>query len=59
MKRFLIEVKEISYGVVEVYACSEKKAREMVEEGDYNDFIVDDSEMILGNMVVFEDVVED
>ena len=42
MKRFLIEVKEVSYGVVEVYARNEAKARELIESGDYNDFMVDD-----------------
>ena len=51
MKRFLIEVKEVSYGVVEVYARNEAKARELIESGDYNDFMVDDSEMEIGNVV--------
>jgi hypothetical protein len=59
MKRFLIEVKEVSYGVVEVYARSEAKARELIESGDYNDFMVDDSEMTIGNVVEVEDCDEE
>jgi hypothetical protein len=51
MKRFLIEVKEVSYGVVEVYARNEANARELIESGDYNDFMVDDSEMTIGKVV--------
>lgn len=51
MKRFLIEVKEVSYGVVEVYARNEANARELIESGDYNDFMVDDSEMAIGKVV--------
>jgi hypothetical protein len=31
MKRFFIEFKEISYGVVEVYAETEAEAREMAD----------------------------
>lgn len=35
MKRFLIEFKEISYGVVEVFAENEDEARNIAEcEGD-------------------------
>lgn len=56
LKRFLIEVKEISYGVVEVFAENEDEARELIESGDYDDFMVDDSEMILGNVVNVEDI---
>jgi hypothetical protein len=56
LKRFLIEVKEISYGVVEVFAENENEARELIESGDYDDFMVDDSEMILGNVVNVEDI---
>lgn len=56
LKRFLIEVKEISYGVVEVFAENEDEARELIESGDYDDFMVDDSEMTLGNVVNVEDI---
>lgn len=55
MKRFLIEVKEVSYGVVEVYAHNVAKAKELIESGDYNDFMVNDSEMTIGNVVGVED----
>lgn len=59
LKRFLIEVKEISYGVVEVFAENEDEARELIESGDYDDFMVDDSEMILGNVVNVEDIEDE
>ena len=31
MKRFLIEFKEVSYGVIEVFAENEEEAREIAE----------------------------
>lgn len=48
MKRFLIEFKEISYGVVEVFAEDEDEARDIAEcEGDR---LVNKSYMELGDL---------
>lgn len=48
MKRFLIEFKEISYGVVEVFAENEDEARDIAEcEGDR---LVNKSYMELGDL---------
>ena len=45
MKKFLIEFKEVSYGVIEVFADSEEEARNIAEcEGIRN---VHDSELEL------------
>ena len=59
MKRFLIEVKEVSCGVVEVYARNEANARELIESGDYNDFMVNDSELTIGKVVEVVDCDEE
>lgn len=57
MKRFLIEYKEVSYGVVEVFAESEEEARELAEcEGT---LMVDKSEMELFNVEKVEDIDSD
>ena len=54
MKRFLIEFKEISYGVVEVFAENEDEAREIAEcEGDR---FVNKSHIELGNVQEEEDI---
>lgn len=57
MKRFLIEYKEVSYGVVEVFAETEEEARELAEcEGT---LMVDKSEMELFNVEKVEDIDSD
>ena len=54
MKRFLIEFKEISYGVVEVFAEDEDEARDIAEcEGDR---LVNKSYMELSNVQEEEDI---
>lgn len=57
MKRFLINFKEVSYGVVEVFAENEEQAREKAEcyEGD---LMVNQSELELGEVVLEEDAEE-
>ena len=48
MKRFLIAFKEVSYGVVEIFAENEEKAREIAEcEGER---YVNKSYLELGNV---------
>lgn len=57
MKRFLIEFKEISYGVVEVFAENEEEARDIAEcEGDR---FVNKSYMELGKVQTEEDIDEE
>lgn len=54
MKRFLIAFKEISYGVVEVFAENEEDAREIAEcEGER---LVNKSYMELGETESEEDI---
>ena len=54
MKRFLIAFKEVSYGVVEVFAENEDEARELAEcEGDR---FVNKSYMELGEVEQEEDI---
>lgn len=48
MKRFLIEFKEISYGVVEVFAENEDEARDIAECEGYR--LVNKSYMELGDL---------
>ena len=56
MKRFLIAFKEVSYGVVEVFAENEDEARAMAEcEGDR---FVNKSYMELGEVEEEEDIDE-
>lgn len=57
MKRFLINFKEVSYGVVEVFAENEDEARELAE-GYEGDLLVNQSELELGEVVLEEDVEE-
>lgn len=54
MKKFLIQFKEVSYGVVEVFAETEEEARELAEcEGNR---MVDSSEMELYGVEFEEDI---
>lgn len=54
MKRFLIEFKEVSYGVIEVFAENEEEAREIADSEGTR--FVDDSEMELGKVTNEEDI---
>lgn len=58
MKRFLIEFKEVSYGVVEVFADNEEEARELAEDYE-GDLMVNKSELDLFDVVLEEDVDND
>ena len=58
MKRFLIEFKEVSYGVVEVFAENEEEARELAQDYE-GDLMVNNSELELHNVVLEEDVDND
>lgn len=54
MKKFWIAYKEVSYGVIEVYAETEEEARDIAEcEGDY---MVNKSYIDLGEVVDVEDI---
>ena len=54
MKRFLIQFKEVSYGVVEVFAETEEEARELAEcDGDR---MVNKSTMELYDVESVEDI---
>lgn len=57
MKRFLINFKEVSYGVVEVFAENEDEARELAE-GYEGDLMVNHSDLELGEVVLEEDIEE-
>lgn len=50
MKKYLIEFKEVSYGVVEVFAENEEQARELAESGEGN-LMVNKSELNLLNVI--------
>ena len=54
MKRFLIEFKEVSYGVVEVFAENEEEARELAQDYE-GDLMVNNSELELYDVVLEED----
>lgn len=58
MKRFLINFKEVSYGVVEVFAENEKEAREKAESYE-GDLMVNDSYLELSEVVLEEDAEEE
>lgn len=58
MKRFLIEFKEVSYGVVEVFAENEEEARELAQDYE-GDLMVNKSELDLFDVVLEEDVDND
>lgn len=56
MKRFLINFKEVSFGVIEVFAETEEEAREIAEcEGQR---FVDDSKLELKDIHSVEDIDE-
>lgn len=57
MKRFLINIKEVSYGVVEVFAENEEQAREKAESYE-GDFLINQSELEFGDVVLEEDAEE-
>ena len=54
MKRFLIEFKEISYGVIEVFAENEDEAREIADSEGTR--FVDDSNLELGKVTNEEEI---
>lgn len=58
MKRFLIEFKEVSYGVVEVFAENEEEARELAQDYE-GDLMVNNSELELYDVVLEEDADDD
>ena len=58
MKRFLIEFKEVSCGVVEVFAENEEEARELAQDYE-GDLMVNKSELDLFDVVLEEDVDND
>jgi hypothetical protein len=57
MKKFLINFKEVTYGVVEVFAENEDEARELAETDGMR--YEDNSEMELGELVSEEDIDEE
>ena len=57
MKKFLFNFKEVTYGVVEVFAETEDEAREMAETDGMR--YEDNSEMELGELVSEEDIDEE
>lgn len=57
MKRFLINFKEVSYGVVEVFAENEEEARELAEDYE-GDLMVNKSYLELSEVVLEEDAEE-
>ncbi len=54
MKKFLIEFKEVSYGVIEVFAETEDEARDIADSEGTR--FVDDSDLELGNVTDEEEV---
>ena len=57
MKKFLFNFKEVTYGVVEVFAENEDEAREIAETDGMR--YEDDSELELGEVVSEEDINEE
>lgn len=57
MKKFLIEFKEISYGVIEVFAENEDEARDIAETDGMR--YEDGSDLELGKLVSEEDIDEE
>lgn len=57
MKKFLFNFKEVTYGVVEVFAENEDEAREMAETDGMR--YEDNSEMELCELVSEEDIDEE
>ena len=58
MKRFLINFKKVSYGVVKVFADNEEEARELAQDYE-GDLMVYKSELDLFDVVLEEDVDND
>lgn len=58
MKKYVFEVKEVSWGVAEVYAENEDEALDMVDsyEGDLH---IHNSELTIGGLVEVTDVEND
>lgn len=56
MKRFLINFKEVSFGVIEVFAETEEEAREIAECEGHR--FVDDSKLELKDIHSVEDIDE-
>lgn len=56
MKRFLIEFKEISYGIIEVFAETEDEARDIANSEGIR--YVDDSNFELGKVTDEKDINE-
>lgn len=54
MKRFLIEFKEVSYGVIEVFAENEEEAREIADSEGTR--FVNNSNLELGKVTNEEDI---
>ena len=54
MKRFLIEFKEVSYGVIEVFAETEDEARDIADSEGTR--LVDDSDLELGKVTDEEEI---
>ena len=57
MKKFLIEFKEVSYGVIEVFAENEDEARDIAETDGMR--YEDGSNLELGKLVSEEDIDEE
>ena len=57
MKRFLINFKEVSYGVVEVFAENEDEARYLAETDGMR--YENNSELELGELVSVKDIDEE
>ena len=54
MKKFLIEFKEVSYGVIEVFAETEDEARDIADSEGTR--FVDDSNLELGSVTDEEEI---
>lgn len=48
MKKFVFEIKEVSYGVEEIWAESEEQARELIESGEGIKYISSSETIIMG-----------
>ena len=57
MKKFLIEFKEVTYGVIEVFAENEDEARDIAETDGMR--YEDGSDLELGKLVSEEDIDEE
>jgi hypothetical protein len=50
MKKFIFNVKEVSIGIVEVFAENEEKARELAENYEGN-LLIKNSNLIVGEVI--------